>query len=79
MVNEDYTPSENEKEILRILKEGRDSGGPWGRANPLFLREETGLNKQQVNYSLNQLAAAGWITKLTEGLYEFVSDPRTDP
>ncbi|MDL0118542.1 MarR family transcriptional regulator [Halobacterium salinarum] len=79
MVNKEYTPSENEEAILKILKEGRDSGEPWGRANPLFLREETGLNKQQVNYSLNQLAAAGWVTKLTEGLYEFVSDPRTDP
>ena len=76
MVNEAYSPGENEQAILAVLKEGRDANQPWGRANPLFLREETGLNKQQVNYALNQLIAAGWIKKPTEGLYELVEDPR---
>lgn len=76
MTNEKYTPSENEEKILNVLKEGRDESRPWGRANPLFLREKTGLNKQQVNYALRQLIAAGWINKITEGLYEFVDDPR---
>jgi hypothetical protein len=76
MTNEEYAPSENEEEILNVLKEGQGSSQPWGRANPLFLREQTGLNKQQVNYALRQLIAAGWVTKVTEGLYEFVDDPR---
>jgi len=54
MTNEEYAPSENEEEILNVLKEGRGSSQPWGRVNPLFLREQTGLNKQQVNYALRQ-------------------------
>ena len=78
MVNEDYEPGENEDHILVVLKEGRERGDPWGRANPLYLRERTGLNKQQVNYALNQLMAAGWVQKVTDGLYEFVTDPRNE-
>jgi DNA-binding IclR family transcriptional regulator len=76
MVNEKYSPGENEEAILSVLKKGRDTGNPWGRANPLFLREQTGLNKQQINYALNQLTAAGWVEKQTEGLYQLVEDPR---
>jgi DNA-binding IclR family transcriptional regulator len=76
MVNKTYKPTENEESILRVLKQGCSEKEPWGRANPLYLREQTGLNKQQVNYALNQLTAAGWIEKLTEGLYEFSTDPR---
>jgi len=49
-----------------------------GESKSLYLREQTGLNKQQVNYALNQLMAAGWIVKITEGLYELVADPRTE-
>ena len=76
MVNENYEPGENEDDILDVLKEGRGENEPWGRANPLYLRERTGLNKQQVNYALNQLMAAGWVRKVTDGLYELVTDPR---
>jgi DNA-binding IclR family transcriptional regulator len=76
MVNEDYTPSNNEEQILDVITEGRSQDDPWGRVNPLYLRERTGMNKQQVNYALNQLRAAGWVQKVTDGLYEFVADPR---
>ena len=76
MVNENYEPGDNDEQILDVLKEGRDENEPWGRANPLYLRERTGLNKQQVNYALNQLMAAGWVRKVTDGLYELVTDPR---
>ncbi len=78
MVNEGYNPTDNEKYILDVLIEDRDKNKPWGRANPLYLREQTGLNKQQVNYALNQLTAAGWVKKITDGLYELVADPRND-
>ena len=78
MVNKNYTPTDNQESILNVLNEDRDKDKPWGRANPLYLREQTGLNKQQVNYALNQLMAAGWIVKITEGLYELVADPRTE-
>ena len=79
MVNEGYNPAENEEAILDVMKEGQGTGDPWGRVNPLFLREQTGLNKQQVNYALKQLIAAGWVRKLTDGLYELVADPRDTP
>ena len=78
MVNENYTPTDNQESILNVLNEDRDKDKQWGRANPLYLREQTGLNKQQVNYALNQLMAAGWIVKITDGLYELVADPRTE-
>jgi len=69
-MNEDYTPAENEEEAIEVLKEGR--------ANPKYLKKRTGLTNQQVNYALNQLIAAGWVQKITTGLYELVDDPRED-
>ena len=76
MVNENYDPGDNEEQILDLMQEGQHENDPWGRANPLYLRERTEMNKQQVNYALNQLSAAGWVEKITDGLYEFVEDPR---
>lgn len=70
MVNEDYEPADNEEYVLDVLREGR--------ANPKWIKEKTGLNDQQVNYALNQLRAAGWVRKVTKGLYELVTDPRED-
>lgn len=68
MVNEDYEPSELDEEILEIAKEGR--------VTPYLLRQETGKSKQIINNRLNRLTAAGWMQKVTKGLYEFVEDPR---
>lgn len=68
MINEEYEPTENEELILEVLKNGR--------ANPKWIKEKTALNDQQVNYALKQLIAAGWVKKLTKGLYELVNDPR---
>lgn len=68
MVNEEYEPTRNEEWILDVLEEGR--------ANPKHLKNRTGLNDQQVNYSLHQLMAAGWVRKITTGLYELERDPR---
>lgn len=47
-----------------------------GTVTPKLLKEEVDLNDQQVNYALNQLIAAGWVRKVTTGLYELVEDPR---
>lgn len=77
MVNEAYTPSSEEDQILSLFQEGRDSNEPWGRANPLYFREQSSLKKGQVEYALSNLRKAGWITRLNSGLYEFVDDPRT--
>lgn len=76
--NEDFEPTEGCEDVLEVFKEGRDSGGPWGRANPRFIIDETGMDKPNVEYQLRRLNDAGWITKAARGLYEFVSDPREE-
>ncbi|WP_254523283.1 MarR family transcriptional regulator [Natrinema caseinilyticum] len=69
-MNEAYDPTTNEEDVLEILEEGR--------ATPKYLKERTNLNDQQINYALNQLIAAGWVNKVTTGLYELEGDPRNE-
>jgi len=69
-VNENYEPTEHDEKVLSVLKEGR--------ANPLHIREESDLPKQRINESLERLRSAGWVRKVTRGLYELVEDPRDD-
>lgn len=76
MVNEEYEPTENDELILETLKEGRKENKPWGRANPKWLIQETGLEKGSVEFSLRSLTNAGWIKRPARGLYEFAEDPR---
>lgn len=76
MVNEEYEPSENDELVLDALKDGRPEGDPWGRANPRWLIDETGLEKGNVEFSLRSLRDAGWVRRVARGLYEFNEDPR---
>ena len=76
MVNENYSPTEDEEEVLSVLKAGRDGGEPWGRANRVWISEQTGLNKGTAEYSIRNLLHAGWLRRPARGLYEFVEDPR---
>ncbi|MFC7323273.1 MarR family transcriptional regulator [Halorubrum rutilum] len=79
MVNENYEPNDREEAVIDLFKEGRDSGDPWGRVNPLFLRQSSSLDKGQVEYALRNLKNAGWVKQVNQGgLYEFVEDPRED-
>jgi hypothetical protein len=79
MVHEGYEPNEREEMVLELFKQGRDSGEPWGRVNPLFVRENSNLDKGQVEYALRNLTSAGWVNQLNRGgLYELVDDPRED-
>jgi DNA-binding IclR family transcriptional regulator len=75
MVNENYEPSDNDRAVLRALKQGRDSGEPWGRGNPRWLIEQTDLEKSNVEFSLRSLRDAGWIQRVARGCYELVEDP----
>ncbi len=80
MVNENYEPNEREELIIELFKKGHDSGEPWGRVNPLYVREHSELDKGQVEYALRNLRNAGWIEQLNQGgLYELVADPRETP
>ena len=79
MVNENYEPNDREEIVLNQFKQGRDSGNPWGRVNPLYLREHSDLDKGQVEYALRNLKNAGWVKQLNRGgLYELVADPRSE-
>ncbi|WP_049921614.1 hypothetical protein [Halopiger djelfimassiliensis] len=79
MVNENYTPTEREEIVLELFKEGRGADEPWGRVNPLYVRERSELDKGQVEYALRNLKNAGWVKQLNRGgLYELVEDPRED-
>ena len=76
MVNEDFSPTDAAEAVFDVFKQGRESDGPWGRANPRYVIDETELDKQNVEYQLRRLQDAGWIRKVARGLYEFVEDPR---
>jgi hypothetical protein len=49
-------------EVLEVLAEGR--------ANPMLIRERTGLDKGDVNTVLNRLGRAGYVRQLAHALYE---------
>jgi hypothetical protein len=70
MVNTDFEPTEEEEAILDVFKHDR------GTVNPMYLREATDLGKGSINTALTRLTSAGWVRKVTRGLYEFVEDPR---
>lgn len=76
MVNPGYEPADTEEEILALLKEGRDSGTPWGYTTPAHLRNELGVPEGTESFHLRQLENAGWIERVARGFYRFVDDPR---
>lgn len=74
MMNPNHDPSDYEEVVLSVLKRQ-----PGGRANTMLIREEAEeLSKQQINVALNQLQPAGWVEKVTRGLYDLVGDPREE-
>lgn len=78
MVNEEFEPDERQEAILEILKEGQEEGRPWGYANPKRLEEKLKTRRQYVNRALQGLVDAGWVVKVTRGLYRFNRDPREE-
>jgi hypothetical protein len=71
MVNETYDPTDSDAAVIDVL-------ATEGRANPYLIREQTDLDRQTINAALSRLQAAGWVRKVTRGLYEFVEDPRQE-
>ncbi len=47
-----------------------------GRANPYLIREETDLDKGEVNTVLVRLGRAGYVRQVTRGLYEITENGR---
>jgi len=60
----DMELEQREKSVLRAMADGP------GAVNPYYIREETNFGKGDVNTALNRLAQAGYVTKITRGLYE---------
>jgi DNA-binding PadR family transcriptional regulator len=56
--------------VLSVLAEGR--------ANPYLIREETGLDKGDVNTVLNRLGRGGYLRQVTRGLYELTEAGRAE-
>ncbi|RDZ61428.1 hypothetical protein C5B90_19190 [Haloferax sp. Atlit-12N] len=77
-INRSFDPSDGEDQVLDVFKRGRENGDPWGRANPRYIIDETGISKSNVEYHIRRLRDAGWIRKVARGLYEFVEDPREE-
>lgn len=81
-VNEDHDPGSAEERVLQAFKREREETGQR-RMTPGLIRKRLASmdrddSKQNVNYALRQLKAAGWVEKIADGLYEFVDDPREE-
>jgi DNA-binding IclR family transcriptional regulator len=65
---EDMDLDDRDRDVLRVLADGR--------ANPYLIREDTGLNKGDVNTVLNRLGRTGYLRQVTRGLYEITDQGR---
>jgi DNA-binding IclR family transcriptional regulator len=63
--------TDDDNEVLQIMYKEE-------RANPYLIREETGLNKGDVNTILNRLGRAGFIRQVTRGLYEITEAGKSE-
>ena len=61
VTEQDMQPDDRDLDVLRVLD--------GGRANPYLIREETGLDKGDVNTVLNRLGRNGYVEQVTRGLY----------
>lgn len=68
-VNTGFDPDERDEDVLDVFRE-------YSMANPYLIREETGLDKGEVNTALVRLSRNGWVEQVTRGLYRFVGDER---
>jgi len=61
---------DRDRAVLRVLSEGR--------ANPMLIREETDLDKGEVNTVLVKLTRDGLARRKVQGLYEITDDGRRE-
>lgn len=59
-----------DREVLEVLADGR--------ANPKHIREQTGLDKGDLNTILVRLGRAGFVRQVTRGLYGITDDGREE-
>lgn len=64
----DMELTDRDRAVLAVLADGR--------ANPYLIREETDMDKGDVNTVLNRLARYGYLVQVTRGLYEITEKGR---
>lgn len=64
----DMELNDRDRDVLAVLSEGR--------ANPKLVRDETDLDKGDVNTVLVRLGRSGYVRQVTRGLYEITDDGR---
>jgi len=79
-IHTDHEPGNAEERVLTVFKREIEEYDQ-ARMSPQLIRRrleerDVDVTKQNVNYALQQLTAAGWVQKIADGLYEFVEDPR---
>lgn len=69
-----------DREILDVLKQGRNSNKPWGIATKGRLVDETGRSRNSIYNRLTALRHAGCVELIHEGTreFKFVFDPRDE-
>lgn len=76
MVNENFEPDEMEEAVLKVLKDGRGEGDPWGYTTPTVAADVIDTRRQYTSRALGSLVDAGWVEQVGTGVYRFVDDPR---
>lgn len=61
---------DRDRDVLNVLVDGR--------ANPKLIRDETGLDKGDVNTVLVRLGRGGLVRQITRGLYEITEEGRNE-
>lgn len=68
----DEYPSDGDQAVLDVLRRE-------GRANPKLIRDETGMDKGNVNTVLVRAARHGDVQQVTRGLYEYTGGDAPSP
>jgi len=76
-MNHKHDPNQTEERVLAIFKHEREQYNQ-ARMTPQLIRQriDEDFSKQNLNYALQRLLAAGWISQPAPGLYEYHEDPR---
>lgn len=76
-INDGHEPGAAEERVLDVFKRERAEHNE-NRMTPVLIRErlDEDASRQNINYALSQLTAAGWVRRIADGLYEFNRDPR---
>jgi DNA-binding PadR family transcriptional regulator len=59
---------DRDRKVLKVFTDGR--------ANPYLIRQQTGLDKGDINTVLTRLGRGGYIFQVTRGLYEITDRGR---